>query len=231
MRPVCKKEPEEILDGKGIKEDYKDHSEARSMLTCNLGRYCSYCEVFIRDPQLEHIQPKSIHSALEYKWSNFLLACGLCNSKKSDKDVVLKEVHLPHLNNTYLSLCYKEAGVVIVNPTLDKISQQHAENLLKLVGFDGFDKQDSCSQYRREIWDIAEICLRRYEAGEYQLDLLMEYIKAVGYWSVWFTVFKTHDEVRKALIEEFPGTAKECFDADNHYEPINRNPNNESDPV
>lgn len=230
MRPVCKKEPEEILDGKKIKQDYKDYSDARSMLKCNLGKYCSYCEVFIRDPQLEHIQPKSIdnYSTLEYKWSNFLLACGLCNSIKSNKDVVLKKVHLPHLNNTYLSLCYKEAGVVIVNPTLEGKSQEHAENLLKLVGF---DRQDSRSECRREIWDKAEECLRRYESGEYRLDLLMDYIKSVGYWSVWFTVFKTHDEIRKALIEEFPGTAKECFDADNHYEPINRNPNNDSDPV
>lgn len=229
MRPVCKKRIREILDGKRIKADYKDCKEAKSMLTCNLGSYCSYCEVFIIDRQLEHIQPKSHYSALEYKWSNFLLACGLCNRIKSDKDVELEKVHLPHLNNTYLSLCYKEAGVVIVNPTLDGKSKEHAENLLKLVGF---DRQDARSERRREIWDKAKECLRKYEAGEYRLDLLMEYIiKDVGYWSVWFTVFKTHDEVRKALIEEFPGTAKECFDADNHYEPINRNPNNESDPV
>ena len=51
------------------------------------------------------------------------------------------------------------------------------------------------------------------------------------FWSIWFTVFKNHDEVRAAMIDAFPGTAKNCFDPDNHYEPIDRNPDNPNDPV
>ena len=38
--------------------------------------------------------------------------------------------------------------------------------------------------------------------------------------SIWFTVFKDHPEVRKELIDKFPGTAKDCFDPNNGYEPI-----------
>lgn len=45
-------------------------------------------------------------------------------------------------------------------------------------------------------------------------------IKECCCWSIWFTVFKDHPEVRKELIDKFPGTAKDCFDPNNGYEPI-----------
>jgi hypothetical protein len=84
---------------------------------------------------------------------------------------------------------------------------------------------------RREAWEKAIMYLNDYENGEIKLRHLIDYIKVSGCWSIWFTVFRGHDEVRKALIEEFPGTAKECFDANNHYEPVNRNPQNAIDPI
>ena len=53
-------------------------------------------------------------------------------------------------------------------------------------------------------------------------NFILNYIRKVGNWSVFFTVFKEIDEMRKAFIEEFPGTSAVCFDAENHYEPISR---------
>ena len=66
--------------------------------------------------------------------------------------------------------------------------------------------------------------ISKYEVGKSELDDILELVKGYGHWSIWFTVFKGHDEVRKALIENTPGTCKACFDAENHYEPITRKP-------
>lgn len=63
------------------------------------------------------------------------------------------------------------------------------------------------------------------------VQTIVDLVKGHGCWSIWFTVFKGHDEVRKALIENFPGTAASCFDAQNHFEPIYRNPQDDEDPV
>lgn len=219
-----------------IQADYRPYGKARKFLVANLGPYCSYCENYFSQSgnlQTEHIQPKSIYPGLETRWDNFLLACPTCNGKgnKGEKDVILDEVHLPHRNNTFLSLIYKEAGVVEVNPALSKLSRQHAQKLVDLVGLDKSDTEtDQRRDMRRKAWDAAQSCLKSYESNRIVLKKLINYIKTRDCWSIWFTVFKDHDEVRKALIDEFPGTAKECFDANNHYEPIERNPG-KPDPV
>ena len=130
MRPVAKKRVGECIvlkDGTmhTVQEDYKPYGKARPVLLANLGNYCSYCEDVFHSGtnlQTEHIQPKGLdvsgvkpYQELSTKWDNFLLGCATCNGKgnKGDKDVHLNDIHLPHRNNTYLSLLYKEAGVVI----------------------------------------------------------------------------------------------------------------------
>lgn len=253
MRPVRKKAVGEIIEVSAdiadmptkrhkIKEEYRPYGKAREVLLANIGEYCSYCETYCFNGatlQTEHVQPKGYkennilkYANLTYKWSNFLLGCSTCNGagNKGEKDVVLGEVHLPHLNNTFLSLTYLEAGVVKVNPNLPEESKLHAEKLIELVGL---NKPSSETDYRcdmrRRAWDKAQINLRQYENGEIDLDKLIAYIKEQPCWSIWFTVFSAHDEVKEALLE-FPGTAKECFDAGNHYNPIYRNVGS-ADPV
>lgn len=243
MRPVEKKNVGDSItleDGTvvEVKEDYNPHQKARPILLANLGHYCSYCETWVpvgSNMEVEHVQPKSIYGDLKYKWSNFLLACRTCNGKsnKSEEDVVLGQVHLPHLNNTFKSLVYFPAGVVKVNPTLTGESKTHAEELRRLVGFDKFSDDDRI-EARRYAWTRAIEVLKDYESverDEKRLQDLIKTIKENGFWSIWFTVFKGHDEVRAAMIDAFPGTAKCCFDPDNHYEPVDRNPGNISDPV
>ena len=249
MRPVEKKPAdgknsiilfEDVADMKSreeiIQADYRQYGKARKVLVANLGSYCSYCENYFSQSgnlQTEHIQPKSKYPELETRWDNFLLACPTCNGKgnKGEKDVILDEVHLPHRNNTFLSLIYKEAGVVEVNSALSELSRQHAQKLVDLVGLDKSDTEtDQRRDMRRKAWNDAQSCLKLYESKKIVLKRLINYIKTRDCWSIWFTVFEGYDEVRKALIDEFPGTAKECFDANNHYEPIERNPG-KPDPV
>ena len=246
MRPVRKKEVGEainLFDDVAdiptkmhiVQNEYKPYGNARKVLLANLGNYCSYCEAYVPNGallQTEHVQPKELYNHLEFKWSNFLLGCATCNGKgnKGSNDVVLGDVHLPHLNNTFLSLEYKEAGVVIVNPNLTGISKKHAEELIRLIGLDKPSSEtDLRCDMRRRIWDMAQEYLVKYKAGEYKLNTMKKNIKGRSCWSIWYTVFKGYDEVRKALLE-FPGTAKDCFDDTNHYEPIERNPG-KADPV
>ena len=245
MRPVEKWNPNKE---KSICETYTQYQDAKFDLCRNLGTMCSYCEKAYddeRDLQVEHVQPKNykdkngkyIYAHLKTAWINFLLSCPTCNGadNKDTKNVILSQCHLPHLNNTFLSLCYKAGGVVDVNPTLSGVSAANARHLLELVGLNKGPKESSPKdrrwKIRSEKWNLANRYLKKYNMGLTDVETIIHLTKGYGCWSIWFTVFKEHDEVRKALIENFPGTAVECFDANNHYEPINRNPNNPYDPV
>ncbi|MCQ2402601.1 MAG: HNH endonuclease [Lentisphaeria bacterium] len=209
-------------------------------MVANLGSFCSYCEVAVHDASslaVEHIQPKSLpeYTDLETKWSNFLLACQTCNGKsnKGSRNVVLDQIHLPHRNNTFFSLKYAPGGVVMVNPMLQGISRLRAENLLNLVGLNKTPQNSGTDKRwlrRSEDWKYAEKKLKDYQAGRFAIDDIIEYVKARGGWSIWFTVFDNEDAVRERLIRDFPGTSVKCFDAANHYQPIERNPG-QADPV
>ena len=253
MRPVKKKNVGESInlfediDGiptevHTILDEYKPYGNARKVLLANLGNYCSYCEMYFANGsilQTEHVQPRGLkengrlkYDHLQYKWSNFLLGCATCNGtgNKGTKDVQLEEVHLPYLNNTFLSLVYKEAGVVVVNPDLEGDSKRHAENLIQLVGLNKSSSEtDYRCEVRRRTWDKAKTICQQYEQGEVLLDRLIAYIKEQPCWSIWYTIFCEHDEVRRLLLQ-FPGTSKECFDEEKHYNPIHRNPGKQ-DPV
>lgn len=245
MRPVVKWDPQKE---KSIKEEYPKYGEAKPDLCRNLGTICSYCEKTYqddRDLHVEHVQPKKykdangnyIYAHLETVWNNFLLSCPTCNGpdNKGNKNVILGQCHLPHLNNTFLSLCYKAGGVVEVNPALNGDSAANAHNLLQLIGLNKGPKNSSRKDkrwlIRSQKWDIAQRYLDKYRNKRVDVDTIIDLAKGYGCWSIWFSVFKGYDEVRKALIEQFPGTARDCFDAANHYEPINRNPDNPNDPV
>lgn len=242
MRPVVKLDPGTypMPDGSTltIHEKYDPYQGAKPDLVKNLGEFCSYCEDAYhqeRDLHVEHVQPKSLNSALENLWSNFLLSCATCNGpdNKYTKNVVLNECHLPHLNNTFKSLVYKAGGVVEVNPALTGNAYDHAKALIELVGLNKGPatscKGDTRWKKRSKDWNLAKDYRDKYKEGRIEIKTIIDLVEAGGGWSIWFTVFYGFDEVRKALLE-FPGTAKQYFDAANHYEPLDRNPG-EADPT
>jgi 5-methylcytosine-specific restriction endonuclease McrA len=66
--------------------EIKDYTQARRELVGALGQYCSYCELPIAASlAVEHMLPKSQFPLRSLSWTNFLLACAICNSNKSDK--------------------------------------------------------------------------------------------------------------------------------------------------
>lgn len=241
MRPLDKWNVGHIIDANTkVLKQYDPYRKAKHILSANFGNNCSYCEkayIEERDLHVEHIKYKAKYPNLETLWGNFLLSCATCNGadNKGTKDVKVNHCHLPHRNNTFLSFVYKAGGVVEVNPNLNANSHTNAEKLYNLIGLGKTPKTSSNGdtrwKARQENWDLAQRILYKYINKKIDIETILELVKARGGWSIWFTIFKGHDDVRKALIDEFPGTAANCFDPNNHYEPLPRNPQNITDPV
>lgn len=238
MRPVDKWPVgfRTVVDGKSVVIDdkYDPYGEAKPILMENLGHSCSYCEVTNNEDaaiHVEHVLPKKNvnYAYLKTYWINFLLACSTCNgaANKGDK-VHLPGCHFPHKNNTFKSFVYKQGGVVEVNPALSGCARTNAEHLIELVRLDKTPKTstkgDKRWRQRSDAWDLAQKYLVKFNNGSVDEGTIVELVKGRGNWSIWFTVFKGCDSVRKALIEGFAGTSSSCFDSQNHYEPIDRNP-------
>ncbi len=231
MRPVQKWHSDDHVEPT-IQPTYNPYSTAKSDLERNLGGYCSYCERPATDEAaaVEHVQPKSLpqFAHLRFSWDNFLLACARCNGSdnKSNKDVIFENIHLPHRDNTVLSIVYGEGGFVKANPNLPDHELPKAQQLIDLVGLDkhpshpGHRPNDKRWLRRQTVWEIAQRYLAHFQNNKTDLDHILELALSRGFWSVWYTVFEQYPEVRLALIQRFAGTAADCF---NHQgSPIER---------
>ena len=246
MRPVEKKKPGDIVRytdsnnqevDHAIQENYPKYGDAKFPLASNIGQYCSYCEgdEKIHSLEVEHMAAIS-KGGSPTAWNNFLLCCKICNTTKG-VEVINDDYHWPHLNNTFYSFIYDETGRVKVNDSIPELSKVRALNLLnlaKLQRYPGTDNlptpKDFRWKYRFEAWNNASRCKEQFLDGSITEDDIISNAKYTGQWSIWFTVFKGIDSVRARLISDFPGTCASCFDANNHYEPIERNPGS-PDPV
>ncbi len=75
--------------------------------------------------------------------------------------------------------------------------------------------RDKRWQQREELWAIAENSVNAFEGlgrSAEARSLIVDIAKGYGFLSVWLTLFDTYPDVKVALIEAFPGTAKSCFD-------------------
>lgn len=238
MRPVDKWPAGHIFvdsDGRDVvvQDYYKPHPKASPVLQLNIGPYCSYCEVFNSDLQVEHVIPQQHAADLKNDWNNFLISCGRCNGSdnKSSKPINMANIYLPHLNNTLYIFDYKEGGLVGIHPRLtDPVQIEKAKALLDLVGLDkypgnprysaskkhpmGFPENDKRWENRRTAWEKAQRKLEAFENGEISPSDVADFAKERGFFSVWYSVFEHHPEVKKELIARFPGTDIECFDSE-----------------
>lgn len=80
-----------LADIKGIKETLARklatmYAEAAAPLNTQLGRFCSFCELYNQTGvAVEHVAPKAPYPLFYLAWNNFLLACSVCNSNKLSK--------------------------------------------------------------------------------------------------------------------------------------------------
>jgi hypothetical protein len=248
MRPVRKWAVGQLFNRNGNPETvlvrYAPYQNANPILQENLGHFCSYCEVFSSDLEVEHVISINQDDSKKTAWDNFLLACGRCNGKdnKSNKPVNLNDIYLPHLHNTFLIFEYKEGGFVGIHPQLTDPSQiNKATALMNLVGLDkypgnanypasrrhpmGFPETDKRWEHRRTAWEKAQRKLHAFENGEIDASAVAAFAHQRGFFSVWFSVFHAHQQVKQELIARFTGTESNCFDPVT-FHPISRNPPN-----
>jgi hypothetical protein len=235
MRPVVRgSNPTNAL---GTPIIYKDYAWARGELIDRLGEYCSYCGMEL-DTSLavEHVRPKqppwapTVLLCRSQDWNNFLLACTNCNSTKSNTDVTMSDYVWPHIDNTFRAFTYSVGGVIKTSDAITSAGlSQKIDNTIKLVGLDKMPNDQKASdrrwRNRREAWDIASRAKGRLTRDQSNNDLkeqIVETAQAKGYWSVWYTVFSGNADIRRRLIEAFPGTCADCFDPLNDYTPLPR---------
>lgn len=212
---------------------YDDYRDAIGDLEDRLGTYCSYCERRLPiSLAVEHVCPKSLYPDFELDWDNFLLGCANCNSVKGDKDIKLGDYVWPDRDNTLLAISYGKGGFVDVALERNDARWDKAQSLVKLVGLDrhpyrhGADKparRDKRWSNREEIWKGAEMFRDNYEKSnkcEAARKLVVQAAIWAGFFSIWLYIFDQYPEVKELLIDAFPGTAEDCFDA--NYSLVNR---------
>lgn len=220
MRPVNKGDAPP--DAKGRPKKYARYQDAKTDLLQRLGKYCSYCEMELKTGlAVEHVQPKSAKKSLEREWSNFLLGCVHCNSRKGKKPVQLDECLWPDCDNTQRAFEYQTlTNTVAVAATVRGKNKSRAAKLIELVGLDNIPKtwnEDPRFDERRTVWAKAMMAkndLWSCRADEHPRirQLILEMAVPRGFFSVWMTVFEDDPATRKLLIDAFLGTASDCFD-------------------
>ncbi len=217
MRPVERGAPPK--NETGLPKEFKDYKFARPDLINRIGEYCSYCEMHLdASLAIEHVKPKVHHPSHALRWDNFLLACTNCNSIKGSSDIDPEDYYWPDKDNTALILEYQEDGIVRAKRTLPPGPRKKAENTIELTGLDRTPVGNPTASDRRwlnrmEAWDIAMDSLNDLREADNppMRRQIVRCAQAKGFWSVWMTVFRDDVDMRKRLIEAFPGAFPRVF--------------------
>lgn len=222
MRPIDKGEsPYEMIN---------KYQDALPYLEEKIGLYCSYCEMPIKHvPEIEHIVSKTKGGDLT-AWDNLNLGCKYCNSRK--KAIITphnkNDYMWPDEDNTAIAYSYTNGFPMVNKDVLNELDTtgaccQKAKNTYNLVKLGNIPKEgekDKRFPERNTAYHKALKSLENWQhvkdAPEcYQNDMkeqIMMTATADGFFSVWMTVFSAEPQILLALIENFPGTNKACYD-------------------
>ena len=184
---------------------FPEYGHAKGPLIERIGEYCSYCER-PGDLHVEHVVPKSVEDDLEKEWSNFLLGCVNCNSRKSDGNKSRDGFLWPDSDDTFGAFVYRSGGRVAVNDGLARAGHRKAEALFDLVGLgETGTRTDRRRHKRRQAWDKA-VKVRDLIDDDNSRIIAVEVALGTGFFSVWMTVFHDDEDMRNRLVRAFPGT-------------------------
>ena len=201
--------PHPLDDGNGPK-GFHPYNMAKSDLLERIGEYCSYCER-TGDLHVEHVVPKRRRPDLAEDWTNFLLGCSNCNGIKRDRNHSRDGYIWPDSDDTQAAFEYLPDGIVRVRQDISEPERAPAESLFELVGLGRRPSADPRARdlrwrKRREAWRQAVEARRVFEDRTDVVDWIVQLAVAVGFWSVWMTVFADHPQVCNFLRQRFPGT-------------------------
>ncbi|MCI5584288.1 MAG: HNH endonuclease [Lachnospiraceae bacterium] len=222
MRPIDK--------GDSPYTTIRKYQDAEPYLEEKIGRYCSFCEMRVNSAlAVEHKESKNSGGALT-DWSNLLLGCIYCNSRKGEK---IKKGELnkwiwPDQDNTFLAFSYSDALPKLNELYLKSISNEvylRAKTIFEDLALDyrpvnlNRDKyRDKRWQTRYEVLGVAKEAKSIWERCHdnekrmFQKKNIVAMAKGYGFFSVWMMVFEKEPDIRQALIQAFPGTSLSCFD-------------------
>lgn len=236
MRPINKGDWPTRKNNNTIKLVFTDWSNARESLVERTGRYCHLCEIQLpMGLAVEHIKPKEIHTSLSDKWSNFLLICTSCNSRKKVTDPQRPyrfKYYWPHLNNTLMafstSLIGPDAFLVKPHSGLNADQLTRATATIDLYKLDqrALASGEGDARYTRKI-EIGSKAVRRfleYKSGKCTIESILDSVVSDGFFSLWLEIFKKEKVVIDAILNlpEFKIDRQNWFDANN--DPVGRNP-------
>ncbi|MEW6996233.1 HNH endonuclease [Colwelliaceae bacterium BS250] len=225
MRPVNK--------GRDL-GDFSPYNNAQQPLISRLGENCSYCERWIAGGiHVEHKKPKGKYPNLKLKWTNFLLACGNCNSSKGSDRLNLVDYVWPDSENTLRAFKYESEGRILPSTGFGGILDQRIEDTWKLLGLNrhpdstvaGFvipTAKDKRWVHRKVEWQKAtdnKARLLRNDTVDFR-EMVVDIAVSRGMFSIWYTVFSDDKDMKSRLILRFDNTERLCFD--DEYDPIAR---------
>ena len=191
----------------GLRVPFPNYRHAKVPLTERIGEYCCYCER-PGDLHVEHVVPQS-EGQLETEWSNFLLGCVNCNSRKSNKNKSREGFLWPDRDDTFSAFAYRSGGRVAVSANLAEDEHRKASALFDLVGLDhAGTRTDRRRHKRRQVWDQA-VKVRGLISNGKSRVLAVDVALGSGFFSVWMAVFHDDEDMRRRLIAAFPGTRAE----------------------
>lgn len=251
MRPLDKGTTP--LDGGGIPVVVTKYENWRASLIERIGYYCAYCnQPLSHSLQVEHVIPKKppvgVVAGPALDWDNMLLACGPCNNAKGNIPVDANTYYLPEEHNTHLPFSVvvnanPEHAIIEPRAGLNPTQDDKAKKTIKLLGLDVIDNRRAVVDIRslkrrsamlsvqsaRQVYDIA-VASPTYNAILVAEDIARR-ASDCGFFSLWFEEFINVPLVMQKLTDNsiIKGTATNCFDPHNGYQPIPRNPGNAAD--
>lgn len=155
-----------------------------------------------------------------------MYSCKYCNTRKAQK---IKKGESdkwiwPDKDNTFLAYTYHNANPQVNKEYLEAVSEE-CYNKAKAL-YDGIGlgitshtdlQKDKRWSKRFETLGIANDtreAWRKIKGSEFEVDMLKQIVtcaRQTGFFSIWMMVFEGDREVKLALIQEFPGTARTCF--------------------
>jgi uncharacterized protein (TIGR02646 family) len=222
MRPVAKGDwPLTAKHGK--KMSLENWSRAIPILKARTGSYCHLCEMHVTNPiAIEHIFNRDSYPRLSANWSNFLLACSYCNSRKGAQRVEAPyraKYFWPHLHNTLLKFEYRPDGVTRAHADLSPADRPRALRTISLYALDATKTKtgdlDQRHRARLQAWRIAIDRRIEFEKGICPVSVIVDSATLAGFFSVWLAVFHDREAVRAALIQcpAFHLAETSCLDA------------------
>ncbi|MDE2904475.1 MAG: HNH endonuclease, partial [Acidobacteriota bacterium] len=163
------------------------------------------------DLHVEHVVPRCRRPELAEEWTNFLLACSNCNGIKQNRNHSRDGYIWPDSDDTQAAFEYLPDGIVKVQHDLPAPERARATRLYELVGLGRTPTADPRARdmrwlKRRAAWRQAEEARQKLEDGADVVGCVIRLAVAIGFWSVWITVFAGHPQVRDLLRQHFPGS-------------------------